>query len=291
MFSFLSSIITFDKKKFKNIDQVLSSTIAMIAMLFLIFLVGGMGYWITKNWGKQGFEEQYSKLFSHLKKTTSLAKFYIPIAMLRKGIFVIMIVTYSYDYRYLCFPLVIFGQFCYFAFILILRPYDNIMINSTLILNESMILVILLFSSSFIERKMNNDTALTLGWVWISLCTITVVANWVLGVANYFYQKSLDKKKKSKAKIKEDKVQDVENNVPAKDKVPETSNRIRDEVRVIDYNEQDGSKNRDESINIVGNNPFGFDLERERNITISGNNVVNVNYNRGVINNFSQGKN
>ena len=106
------------------------------------------------------------------------ARFFTPIILIRKAVFVTIIIIYVYEHRYICCSLLL-GHCSFLIIVIILRPFKKTTENLKLIFNEVMITVIMAFSGVFLERDMNNETALTLGWVWIGLCTFTIVVNWV----------------------------------------------------------------------------------------------------------------
>lgn len=93
----------------------------------------------------------------------------------------------------------------------ILRPYKMWQMNAMAIFNEVMITVLMGFSGVFTVKSMNNDKALSLGWVWIALATATILVNWVVWIALQIF--SIRKKK---VKVGSDEEKNVQE--PKKDK-------------------------------------------------------------------------
>jgi hypothetical protein len=60
------------------------------------------------------------------------------------------------------------------------RPYRMMSMNAVLIFNETMITILMGFSGCFLEKEMNNLTAINLGWVWIAIAIFTIVVNWIM---------------------------------------------------------------------------------------------------------------
>jgi hypothetical protein len=77
----------------------------------------------------------------------------------------------------------------------VMRPYKLISMNFMAIFNEVMITVIMGYSGVFLQKDMNNDKAVELGWIWIALACFTIVFKWVAWIGIQIYDFKMRKKK------------------------------------------------------------------------------------------------
>lgn len=71
----------------------------------------------------------------------------------------------------------------------VMRPYKLASMNFMAIFNEVMITVIMAYSGVFLQKDMNNDLAVDLGWIWIALASFTIVFNWVVWIGIQIWSK------------------------------------------------------------------------------------------------------
>ena len=170
--------------EFENVDEFIWFIVAIAVLGFLTLFIFSLFTIIQKNHRRIQMDKNYEKEVSSFLEEldvnkNTLARFYVPMTLARKFIFAILVLIYNYEHRY--FTFVLFDTHCIFLTVVIwLRPFKSFSNNSILIFNELMIFVISVFSGVFMEKDTNNDTALIYGWIWISLVTFTVFANWSL---------------------------------------------------------------------------------------------------------------
>jgi hypothetical protein len=112
------------------------------------------------------------------KKTC--ARFYIPLYLLRRAVFMTLVLIFDYDLKFFCFSLLLAHCVAMLVIASSFRPYRMMSMNAVLIFNETMITILMGFSGCFLEKEMNNLTAINLGWVWIAIAIFTIVVNWVM---------------------------------------------------------------------------------------------------------------
>jgi large-conductance mechanosensitive channel len=207
MFAFLSSVLTWTDLKFANIHEVNCFIIGALAFLFLILFIFSIFTVIQKCHKKMEEDPTLeNKLSSIIKdidyKNKTCARFYIPIYLLRKAVFMMLVLVFDSDYKELFFAFLVFHCIAMLAICIVLRPYKLRAMNLTAIFNELMITVIMSFSGVFLQTDMDNDVALQLGWVWIALANFTIIANWLLWIGIQIYEVIQRKKAKIAAEEK-----------------------------------------------------------------------------------------
>ena len=239
MFFYLSSLLTTIDVYVDNADRVAEYTIGISAFLFHIFFIFAIFTIIQKYFKKieesESFRKKISSIISDIyfeKKTC--ARFYIPIYLLRKAVFMTIIVTFDNFYLLLahCFVML--------AITSILRPYRMFSMNFMAIFNEVMITIIMGFSGFFTIKSMNNQKALNLGWVWIALATATIFFNWVIWIGIQVYNIKNRKKRigRVEGKEKEEVKIDKENKEGKDEDGHDFEERREGETRNVEFVEE-----------------------------------------------------
>jgi len=202
MFLFLSSLLTTIQLNFDNGHEVGSFTIGtiffLLSILFIFLIFTAIQYFYKEMEGCRRFRNSIKSLTHDLRYDDGIyARFYIPIYLLRRVIFMTIIVAFDNFYLLLshCVGMLVVVS--------ILRPYEMRAQNGMLIFNEVMITVIMGISGVFMKKDMHNDTAINWGWVWIALATFTIVTNWIVWII-LFVKGILEKKIKKKTKVADD---------------------------------------------------------------------------------------
>lgn len=189
MYFFLSSLLTTIDLEFDNGYEVASFSFGFIAFCFLIFFMFGI-FTIIQRYHKrieedEGFRKKLSSIIEDIdvEKRRTCARFYIPIYLLRRAVFMTIIVTFD-NYYLLVAHCVVMTVIC-----AVMRPYKLASMNFMAIFNEVMITVIMAYSGVFLQKDMNNDLAVDLGWIWIALASFTIVFNWIVWIGIQIWSK------------------------------------------------------------------------------------------------------
>lgn len=210
MFLFLSSLMTTIQLNFDNGHEVGSFMIGtlffLLSILFIFMIFTAIQYFYKEIEGCRSFRNSIKSLTQDLRYDDGIfARFYIPIYLLRRVVFMTIIVAFDNFYLLLGHCVIAL------AVVVILRPYEMRSQNFVLIFNEMMITILMGVSGVFTKKDMHNDTALNWGWVWIAIATFTIVANWAIWIV-LFVKSILDKKLKKKVAADEPKQKDISKN-------------------------------------------------------------------------------
>lgn len=193
MFAFLSSVLTLIDLDFANVHECMSFIIGSLSFCFLILFIFSI-FTVIQRYHKRmeedpNLENRLSSIIKDIDyRNKTCARFYIPIYLLRKAVFMILVLVFDSDYKELFFGFLLFHCVAMLVICIVLRPYKLRAMNFTAIFNELMITIIMAFSGVFLKKDLDNDVALELGWVWIALATFTIAANWGLWIGIQIYE-------------------------------------------------------------------------------------------------------
>jgi hypothetical protein len=196
LYFIMSAILTVRDVQFDNLQQAVSYIFGLIGFLFLILFIFTVFSIIQKYTPRilssKTFKKKIDCIIADIDfKKKNLARFYIPIYLLRRAVFGATLVVFGKDCPVIVqFVCLVAHCVAMLTAAVILRPYEDFVMNMTAIFNEVMITVIMSFSGTFMIKDMHNDTALNLGWVWIALASFTIIANWVI-VLSMFRRKKI----------------------------------------------------------------------------------------------------
>ena len=148
LISTVNEIYSFDLSDPKRVTSLVFAFWVVLLCLALIIFV----FWLSFS-SYEISEEDHSKLeeiFSGVKMQKS-SKLYVPILLIRRALFVVLLITLASIQSWLLISILSLFQFWYFVYIIILRPFKSIKDNIIEISNElyfSILLSSLIFLNS-----------------------------------------------------------------------------------------------------------------------------------------------
>ena len=204
LFLFMSTLLTIRDVNLDNGDQVASYIISLIAFLifsFIFYIFHYIQKYSSQIINSEEFREKINCFISDIDVKRNLAKYFIPINLLRKATYGTLLVVFGKDVPpELQFVFIVLQALIMLMVVIVLKPFSFLVMNLTAIFNEIMITVIICFSGIFLQRELHNKKAIDLGWTWISLVSFTIISNWFL-VIGIQIKDIIMKRAKKKAKV------------------------------------------------------------------------------------------
>ena len=204
LFLFMSTLLTIRDVNLDNSDQVASYIISLIAFLifsFIFYIFHYIQKYSSQIINSEEFREKINCFISDIDVKRNLAKYFIPINLLRKATYGTLLVVFGKDVPpELQFVFIVLQALIMLMVVIVLKPFSFLVMNLTAIFNEIMITVIICFSGIFLQKELHNKKAIDLGWTWISLVSFTIISNWFL-VIGIQIKDIIMKRAKKKAKV------------------------------------------------------------------------------------------
>ena len=204
LFLFMSTLLTIRDVNLDNGDQVASYIISLIAFLifsFIFYIFHYIQKYSSQIINSEEFREKINCFISDIDVKRNLAKYFIPINLLRKATYGTLLVVFGKDVPpELQFVFIVLQALIMLMVVIVLKPFSFLVMNLTAIFNEIMITVIICFSGIFLQKELHNKKAIDLGWTWISLVSFTIISNWFL-VIGIQIKDIIMKRAKKKAKV------------------------------------------------------------------------------------------
>ena len=204
LFLFMSTLLTIRDVNLDNGDQVASYIISLIAFLifsFIFYIFHYIQKYSSQIINSEEFREKINCFISDIDVKRNLAKYFIPINLLRKATYGTLLVVFGKDVpAELQFVFIVLQALIMLMVVIVLKPFSFLVMNLTAIFNEIMITVIICFSGIFLQKELHNKKAIDLGWTWVSLVSFTIISNWFL-VIGIQIKDIIMKRAKKKAKV------------------------------------------------------------------------------------------
>lgn len=205
----LACLLNVFKMKFSSIQSMISLFAAITFLIILVYLPIELMNILQRNYSKVHtlkFREQYSTIISELDVTTNLRYMYYPVFLLRRAIFVIILVLFANSPKT---QIAVFSGSALFmiAYILIIRPQkDKVMIILTAY-GEIILLILHLITIAFLDETLSTKTTNMLAWVVLVLVGTYILVNWVIiiivTVIDMRASCKINREKKAQRKIEE----------------------------------------------------------------------------------------